>query len=130
MLVASRRDAWRSQTKSGMSRGQAPVQCGSLFLVGLDQDPVGIARTDCPAEGPKVAGLDRIAQRSGDHFAVLVAGDRGDIRLEAYGDYGHVAVGLRRRDQHLLNVDQAVIEDEPVLLPLLDGRVEGLEDMV
>ena len=33
-------------------------------------------------------------------------------------------------DQRLLDVDQAVVEDEPVLLALLDGRVERLEDMV
>ena len=72
---AQRGAAWsRRRREAAARRTPAPVRATSLFLVGFDQQPVGIARRDVAAEGPEVAGLDRVAQRAGDHFALGVAG--------------------------------------------------------
>ncbi len=67
----------------------------SLFLVGLDQQPVGIARSGVAAEGPQVARLDRVAQRAGDDLPFGIAGDGGDVRLEADGDDRDAALERR-----------------------------------
>ncbi len=57
--------AWLRRRRAGRGkRARTPVRPTSLFLVGLDQHPVGIARAGVAAEGPKVTGLDGVAQAS------------------------------------------------------------------
>src|SRR5688572_15803010 len=77
--------ARRRRQGSAPPRARALWQAASLFLVGFDQEPVGVARIDVAAEGPAVAGLNRVAHRAGDDFAVRIARDRGDVSLKPDG---------------------------------------------
>ena len=67
----------------------------SLFLVGLDQLPVRVARREIAAERPEVARLHRIAHRAGDHVAGGVAGHRRDIGFEPNGEDSKAVVDRR-----------------------------------
>src|SRR6186997_3428704 len=53
--------SWRKQQRKGTKRARTLVARTSLFLVGLDQNPVRIARADDSLESPQIAGLHRIA---------------------------------------------------------------------
>src|SRR5436305_14460078 len=75
----------RRRAKRGW-RPAPPGQAASLFLVGLDQKPVRIARAYITAEAPQIARLHRIAERAGNDLPIRIARDRGDVRLEAHGD--------------------------------------------
>src|SRR6476469_7429478 len=59
----------RSPRGAGLKRARTRVGRGSRFLVGLDQQPVGIARREIAAEGPQVASLHGVAHRAGDDLA-------------------------------------------------------------
>src|SRR5206468_4010221 len=110
-------------------RARTPVARTSLFLVGLDQQPVRIARAGIAAEGPRIASLDRVAERAGDDLTVRVAGDGGDVGFEPDGDHRHPALERRLGNYRLLDRDQPVVEAEAILLALLDRARERLIDV-
>src|SRR3546814_4928080 len=80
-------------------------------LVGLVEHPVGAGRADIARKGPDVAAFDRIVERTGNHIAVLVAGDGGNIRHEQYRYPRHAPVELGGMDARFLYPDQAIVED-------------------
>ena len=81
------------------------MRSASLFLVGLDQEPVRIAGAYLTPEGPEVAGLYRVAHRAGDDFAFLVARHRSNVGFEADGYDGKIVVAGRSCDQRLLDLN-------------------------
>ena len=68
-------------------------------------------------------------QRAGDDLAVGVAGDRGDVGVEAHRDERDLALELGAGDHRLLDRDQAVVERLPVASRCVDRGGEGVVDM-
>src|SRR4051812_19786014 len=129
-LQARRAASKRKQKAKRRSGGRAPVERTSLFLVGLDQLPVRVARRRVTAEGPQVARLHGIAHRSGDHLPIRIARDGGNVGFEANGQDGHALLDRRLCYQHLVDRHEPIVELKPVLLALLHCAGERLIDMI
>ena len=82
-----------SARASASALRSAPHSSSSVSI----RSQLGSRDCDVAAERPAVAGLDRVAQRAGDDFALGVAGDRGDVGFEADGDDRHAAFELGAR---------------------------------
>src|SRR5258705_5117818 len=123
--------AWsRTPTAPRAMRSGSPDRGNSLFLVGFDQQPVGIVGRNVAAEGPKFAGLDGIVERSRDNFARGIAGDSRDVGLEAHGHDRNSALDRGLRDHRLFDGHQPVVELQPVFFALLDRGFEGVMDVI
>ena len=86
-LQAAERAGWRRRRARRGKRARAPAreQPHSSSSVSISSQ-LGSREPSVAAEGPQVAGLHRIAERAGDDLAVGIAGDRGDVGLEADRD--------------------------------------------
>src|SRR5262245_43767537 len=93
--------ALRRPQGSGSPKARARGGRPSLFLVGFDQKPVGIARSDIATEGPAVSRLNGVGHRTGDDLPFGVARDGGNVGFKPDGNQSNVAFDLGAGDDRL-----------------------------
>src|SRR3546814_2790980 len=70
-------------------------------LVGVGKFPVRVVALERAREGPDVVRFDGIGQRAGDHIAVRIARDGGDIGVETHRDLRATALKLEIGRAHV-----------------------------